>query len=101
MGIQKKQISNSGKPLNVELYYCPISYTPLQFASEALVNAFNSWIESGTIMNDNGDQITGSVPELLVNNTRSYAYQLKQGIPQLIPGLAVSLEGFKMVNYVD
>jgi uncharacterized protein YbaR (Trm112 family) len=38
---------------------------------------------------------------MLVSKNQSIAYNIRHGIPQLIPGLSISLEGLNTGNSVD
>ena len=101
MAIKKKQILNLGNNLNQHLLYCPISKTALEAASDNLLNAFNIWVESGQVFNRNGDLLDGKLSGMLVSNNQDIAYSIRHGIPQLIPGLSISLEGLNTGKSVD
>ncbi|NQT63927.1 MAG: hypothetical protein HQ556_13285 [Candidatus Marinimicrobia bacterium] len=87
--------------MNQHLLYCPISKTALKPASDTLLNTFNSWIESGQVFNANGDLLEGKFVDMLVDSSQDLAYNIRHGIPQLIPGLSISLEGLNTGKSVD
>ncbi|MBT3253944.1 MAG: hypothetical protein HN995_08970 [Candidatus Marinimicrobia bacterium] len=87
--------------MNQHLLHCPISKTALKPAGDSLINAINSWVEGGQIFNGNGDLLRGNYTAMLVSKNQSIAYNIRHGIPQLIPGLSISLEGLNTGNSVD
>jgi uncharacterized protein YbaR (Trm112 family) len=87
--------------LNLHRLYCPISKTALEPVSDTLLNAINSWVESGQVFKGNGELLQGKLADLLVNKNQDIAYVILQGIPQLIPGLSISLEGLNTGKSVD
>ena len=87
--------------MNQSTYYCPISKSPLFLVSESFCVEFNNQIQSGLISDKNGNQMTDLVESLLVDNSADIVYPIRNGIPQLLPGLAVSLEGLNLGKPVD
>ncbi|MBC8376239.1 MAG: hypothetical protein H8E26_09340 [FCB group bacterium] len=83
------------------LLYCPISKTALKPASDTLIDAINNRVESGQVFNGNGDLQEVKFANMLVNNTQDIAYNIRHGIPQIIPGLSISLEGLNAGNSFD
>ncbi|NQV29547.1 MAG: hypothetical protein HQ508_01550 [Candidatus Marinimicrobia bacterium] len=73
--------------------FCPITKRPLVESNIAILDAVNSKIQHGDIAFQSGGLVTELFDALLVETQMNIAYPIKNGIPQLIPLLSVSLEG--------
>ncbi len=87
--------------MNPKSLYCPISKTKLQPGSENLLDALNLRAENKQLSNRNGELQRSRIKDILVNNNQDIVYIIRHGIPQLIPGLSISLEGLNTGKSVD
>lgn len=84
-----------------QLLHCPISRTALMQASDDILTMINKQIEIENIITDNGTTIELPVESMLVTKDMSRGYLIRAEIPQLIPGLSISLMGLNTVKSVD
>ncbi len=73
-------------------YHCPTSKHPLLIADAALVDSFNACVEKSQLTFQNGSRVTHTLQELLIEPEAQIVYPVQNGIPRLLPQLAVSLE---------
>lgn len=81
--------------------YCPQLKTSLSVVDDSILGSINKLIASGSILNAAGEEYSQPIQALLVDSEQRYAYPVTDGIPQLLPLLAISLEGLNIGNYVD
>ncbi len=87
--------------MTVNSLFCPITKQQLTHSSHEMLDALNALIHLKQIEYRGGGMVTESFDGLLVEPQIKIGYAIKNGIPQLIPLLAVSLEGLNIGKSFD
>ena len=75
----------------LDILCCPETRGKLRMADDALVGAINQAVAAGTLKNAAGEKISETLTEVLVNESGSRAYVVRDGIPVLLSDEAVLL----------
>ena len=71
---------------------CPVTHKGLALAKRAVLADVNRAIESGTVKNRDGRELTEPLREALVTDDGKVLYPVNDGIPTLLEGEAVNME---------
>ncbi len=71
---------------------CPISKSPLAQADADLLSSVNSLIEKRELIDNGGNPVEGLLDSALVNDDKSFAYPMQDGIPTMIAERAIPLD---------
>ena len=74
---------------------CPVTHKGLSQAKSDLLGRVNQAIEAGDLSNRDGSRVTESLDEALVTDDGKLLYPVDNGIPVLLEGEAISLEGLR------
>ena len=72
---------------------CPVTRKGLSPARADLLASINAAIGAGKLSNREGTVLTETLPEALVTDDGKLMYPVSDGIPVLLEGESVSLEG--------
>lgn len=72
---------------------CPDTHQSLQEADEALVAKTNERIAAGSAKNVNGETVTEKIDGGLIREDGKRLYPIRDGIPVLLSGEGLDLEG--------
>jgi uncharacterized protein YbaR (Trm112 family) len=72
---------------------CPVTRKGLAPARADLLASINAAIEDGKLSNREGTLLTETLPEALITDDGKLMYPVSEGIPVLLEGESVSLEG--------
>lgn len=70
---------------------CPLTSQPLEMANPALVDKLLEQSQAGQLFSHKGIAVDAEFDAGLVDQTHTYFYRIRDGIPSLIPDEAVSL----------
>ena len=79
------------EPRLIELLRCPITLRPLHVADRELMAALNVAIEKGDLTNRQGETVTHTVDEALIDEKSEYAVPVCQGMLNLVPDELIPL----------
>lgn len=74
---------------------CPVTHKGLSLANSSLLKSINAAIESGALVNRDGNRLDGKLKEALVTDDGNTMYPINDGIPVLLDGEACELEQLK------
>ncbi|MEM7558888.1 MAG: Trm112 family protein [Planctomycetota bacterium] len=70
---------------------CPITHEDLSLAENSVVERLGADQVNGTLVCTLGMQVTETFEGGLVNQSESYFYPIRDGIPCLVPGEAIAI----------
>jgi len=79
-------------PSILTMFRCPASQTALKIMPQAQLEDLNRRIEEGTLKDQRGETVSGTLPSALVNESATRAYAIRGGIIQLIADEAIVLD---------
>lgn len=77
----------------LEILACPETKTPVRLADAALLKRLNARIAEGSVLNRDGRPVTEPIVEGLVREDGAVLYPIREGIPIMLIGEAILLEG--------
>ncbi len=75
----------------LKIIRCPITSQPLQLADDELVSRLREQSQAGQLFSHKGLAITSEFDAGLVDQSRTYFYRIRDGIPSLLPDEAVQV----------
>lgn len=75
----------------VEILACPETHQPVSVADEATVSKVNAAIAAGTVKNRDGEAVSEPIQTGLVREDGVYLYPVRDDIPVMLIGEAISL----------
>jgi uncharacterized protein YbaR (Trm112 family) len=88
--------SNRGLEDLDEFLRCPWTGSKLRILSSVECELVNQRLLGGKVYNHAGRRITEPFTAGLVNSSGSWAYRLSEGVPQMLRGEALSLDGIPL-----
>ena len=70
---------------------CPVTHSPLQYASEALLSGLNQAIGLGEVQTRESQLVSEALEAGLVNATETLLYPLRGGVICLLPAEAIEI----------
>lgn len=77
----------------LEILACPETKAPLHQADPQLLERLNELIATGDLLNRDGDVVVDPLEEGLVREDGALLYPVREGIPIMLIGEAIPLEG--------
>ena len=71
---------------------CPVTHKGLSLARSALLKDVNAAINSGKLLNQDGQALAEPMSEALVTDDGKVLYPISNGIPVLLEGESVNME---------
>jgi uncharacterized protein YbaR (Trm112 family) len=71
---------------------CPVTHKGLSLARSALLKDVNAAINSGKLLNQDGQTLAEPMSEALVTDDGKVLYPISNGIPVLLEGESVNME---------
>ena len=71
---------------------CPVTHKGLSLARSALLKDVNAAINSGKLLNQDGQTLAEPMSEALVTDDGKVLYPISNGIPVLLGGESVNME---------
>jgi len=71
---------------------CPVTHKGLSLARSALLRDVNAAINSGKLLNQDGQTLAEPMSEALVTDDGKVLYPISNGIPVLLEGESVNME---------
>ncbi len=87
--------------MNYEHLYCPTSKQALSLSDKPFMDTFRIWAKANKVCNQAGDPVSEDIDSFLIEEQQNIAYPIRLEIPQLLPLLAISLEGLNYRKSVD
>ena len=78
----------------LDILACPENKTPVKLADQSLIDAINSAIEKGDVLNRGGQKTEEPIDGGLVREDGAYLYPIQDDIPIMLIDEAIPLEGF-------
>ena len=76
----------------LDILACPETKEPVLLAEDALVAKINATIETGTLQNRAGENVTEKIDGGLVREDRKYLYPIRDDIPIMLIDEGIPLE---------
>ena len=77
----------------LDLLVCPENHSPLHEAESGVLERLNARIASGDLTNRDGDPVTEALEAGLVREDGTVLYPVREGIPVMLIGESIPLEG--------
>ena len=84
-----------------QIFSCPRTGQVLEVAASDVLQQCQTLAAAGRLMFNSGSPVSGALTELLITADGKVAYVVEQGIPRLLPELAISLAGLNRVKSVE
>lgn len=75
----------------LDILVCPVSGASVTLADAALLERLNQRIDAGNALYVDGGPVTESVQALLVTRDKHTGYQIKDGIPVMLPEMGIAM----------
>lgn len=98
--VKKELISMAVDPELLKILACPETKEPVHLAPDTLVDRLNELIDSGSVKNRGGEEVTEKIDAGLVREDKRYLYPIRDDIPIMLIEEAIELPSLDLTESV-